>query len=107
MTVVGSHCLKLETTWDKTKMLSAKSQEYRRLTKFVTFCLARDMLLWIRWDFVKCSVLSIPGTNFHAKIISQILPLISIPELVAETQSSIESQITDGNIYHFAATTDM
>ena len=23
----------LETTWDKTKMLSAKSQEYRRLTK--------------------------------------------------------------------------
>ena len=56
---------------------------------------------------MKCSVLSIPGTNFHAKIISQILPLISIPELVAETQSSIESQITDGNIYHFAATTDM
>ena len=30
----------LETTWDKTKMLSAKSQEYKRLTKSVTFCLA-------------------------------------------------------------------
>ena len=28
----------LETTWDK--MLSAKSQEYRRLTKSVAFCLA-------------------------------------------------------------------
>ena len=34
----------LETTWDMTKMLSAKSQEYRRFTKSVTFCLARDML---------------------------------------------------------------
>ena len=36
--------LSLEITWDNTKMLSAKSQEYKRLIKSVTFCLAQDML---------------------------------------------------------------
>ena len=36
--------LLLEATWDKTKLYSSSSHEYKDLTKLVTYCLAKDML---------------------------------------------------------------
>ena len=97
----------LETTWDKTKMLSAKSQEYRRLMKSVTFCLARDMLPISTVDKVGFREMLRTFNPRYKLLCRNHFINIAIPELVAETRSSIESQITDGNIYHFAATTDM
>ena len=81
----------LETTWDKTKMLSAKSQEYKRLTKSVTFCLARDMLPMSTMDKVGFREMlrtfnpryNLPCRNHFTNV--------AIPELVSETQKSIET----------------
>ena len=39
-----SHQLSLERSWDKKKLLSSMSHEYKQLTKSVTYCLAHDML---------------------------------------------------------------
>jgi len=52
---------------------------------------------------MKCSILLIPGTDFLPKTFTNI----AVPKLVAETQSSIENQISVDDISHSAATTNM
>ena len=90
----------LETMWDKTKILSVKFQEYRRLTKSVTFCLDtlpistvdklgfREMLHTFNPRY------RLPSRNHFTNV--------AVPELVVETRSNIENQISDGDISHFA-----
>ena len=97
----------LEATWDKTKLFSSSSAEYKDLTKSVTYCLARDMLpiSTVEKPGFKAMLrkfnprYSLPSRNHFTKV--------SIPELVAETKGSIETQIVDGNIEYFSATTDL
>ena len=73
----------------------------------MTFCLARDTVpisTVVKLGF--CEMLHtfnpryrLPSQNHFTNV--------AVPELVAETRSSIENQISDGDIFHFAATTDM
>ena len=87
----------LEATWDKTKLLSSSSHEYKKLTKSVTYCLAKDMLPISTVD--KSGFNQLPSHNHFTKV--------SIPELVAETKGCIEKEIVDGNMEYFSATTDL
>ena len=83
----------LEATWDKTKLFSSSSAEYKDLTKSVTYCLARDMLpiSTVEKPGFKAMLrkfnprYNLPSRNHFTKV--------SIPELVAETKGSIETQI--------------
>ena len=93
--------------WDKTKLFSSSSDEYKKLTKSVTYCLAKDILPISTVDKPGFKAMlrnfnpryQLPNRNHFTKV--------SIPELVAETKGCIEKEIVDGNMEYFSATTDL
>ena len=97
----------LEATWDKTKLYSSSSHEYKDLTKSVTYCLAKDMLPVSTVDKPGFKAMlqkfnpryQLPNHNHFTKV--------SIPELVAETKGYIEKEIVNGEVEYFSATTDL
>ena len=97
----------LETSWDKRKLLSSSSHEYKEVTKSVIFCLARDILPIATVDKPGFRAMlhkfnpryKLPSRNHFTKV--------CIPNLVSETRSMIEKQIAVGNVGCYSATTDL
>ena len=97
----------LTATWDKQKLLSTSSREYKELTKSVANCLAKDML--------PLSTVDKPG--FRAMLYKfnprfqlptrKHFTKVAIPSLVSQVRDKIEGLIAGRELEYFSTTTDL
>ena len=99
----------LEATWDKPKLFSFSSHEYKDLTKWVTYYLAKDMLNFSTVDNPSFKVMFRKFNPRYQLLNHNHFTKVSIPELVTETKgyNLFEKEVVDGNMECFSVNTDL